>query len=597
MFTPLDNLEKSADSGSKYQFGDNQLKPLVNRSLFDLSHLLTTSIDRCGVVYPLTWFETLPGDEHTISVENLIRCLPQVVPLYSRQRLYIYGFYSRYSDLWANFNTFMTKGYNGIREKLIPSLNVHNTKLFGTSASIGAGSLGDSLGLPIGSTFASLTGSDFSVSALPFMMYLRIYRDYFMNKNYHTDDRVLLPDDDSRFRLDDDGDLLSAKDVGCHVSFDFTSQKNDINYYSSSGDITNTPTLVYDSTHNYLNVGLFYHDWADDRFTTAYPWPDGIRGQVPTLESSSSVVFNDSISYFSTSNRDTTSSPFYSDGSGLWPTPIASSSNSKLLSLLNDNTINMGVTMNQIRKLAIAQNELEKLCRTDGSYKMFMSSFFDTSSKNAIEYRPVYIGGCYQDIAYSEVLSTANTTVGSNQSLLGQYAGHGISAQDNGYIGQVSCDDFGIVMLLACIMPETYYCQGINKSWTRLKQTDMYIPERARLGAVPLLNHELFFDTSSSNDNLGLWAYTNPFDEYRYIPNRLSGRIADKSDNSYKIYTQARFFDSLPPLNRQFAETDDVRHDYLYAGTNEPAFTAQFKFNISSLRNLTYKPVPAFLVN
>ena len=246
----LNSLE-GFDSGSNYKFGDKMLKSKNPRSLFDLSHLNTLTIPNCGMLVPIALWETLPGDDHDINVDCLLRVMPQVVPLYSRQRMYIYGFYSRYSDLWNNWQVFIDKGYTGNVQKAIPVLQTgknFNTTTIATDT-IGADTIFDYMGLPIGASKKNLFGADSSatdfakISALPFMMYLRIYRDYFMNKNEWINDRVMLPDDDSRFRLDDDGKLLSAKD------------QSKTFYFTDDDDIS--------ISSNTYSCGMLYHDYPD----------------------------------------------------------------------------------------------------------------------------------------------------------------------------------------------------------------------------------------------------------------------------------------------------------------------------------------------
>ena len=205
----LNSLE-SFDSGSNYRFGDKMIKTSTPRSLFDLSHLNTLTIPNAGMLIPIATWQTLPSDDFDINVDCLLRVMPQVVPLYSRQRLYVYGFYSRYSDLWKNWQVFMDKGYTGNVNYTIPTLindsgNVVNI-LYDSNATIKPDTLADYLGLPIGASCDSLfsTASNnptAKISAMKSMMALRVYRDYFMNKNHWINDRVMLPDDDSRFRL------------------------------------------------------------------------------------------------------------------------------------------------------------------------------------------------------------------------------------------------------------------------------------------------------------------------------------------------------------------------------------------------------------
>ena len=202
----LQNIE-GFDSGSNYKFGDKMIKNKNPRSLFDLSHLSTLTIKNAGYMVPITNIPTLPGDDFDINVDCLLRVLPQVVPLYSRQRLYVYAFWSRYSDLWNNWQVFMSKGYTGNVLKRIPSLktNVNIDPSSPDTRKVLPDSLFDYMGLPIGASYKSLFGDGSEnnygarINALKYMQFLRIYRDYFMNKNEWLNDRIILPDDDSRF--------------------------------------------------------------------------------------------------------------------------------------------------------------------------------------------------------------------------------------------------------------------------------------------------------------------------------------------------------------------------------------------------------------
>ena len=274
------NSVEGLDTGSNYKFGDKMLRTKLPRSLFDLSHLNTLTIPNAGMLVPISLWETLPQDDFDINVDCLLRVMPQVVPLYSRQRLFIYGFYSRYSDLWNNWQVFKDKGYTGLDNHTIPILqeNLQNNKSNinydsndVNTQKVNPNDLFDYMGLPIGLDFTKAFRSDIPgkcafISSLPFMMYLRIYRDYFMNKNHWINDRVMLPDDDSRFRISDDGVLLSARDNSKHFYF--------CNTYQNSGKFD----LVINSGDYYFSGAM--HDYPDDYFVSALPFPQ--RGNALT---------------------------------------------------------------------------------------------------------------------------------------------------------------------------------------------------------------------------------------------------------------------------------------------------------------------------
>lgn len=593
----------SFDSGSNYKFGDKMNRPNNPRSLFDLSHTVITTMKNGGILQPITMFRCLPGDDHEISADALLRVLPQVVPLYTRQRLKLYAFYSRCSDLWNNWQVFIDKGYTGNVEKNIPFMTENNTHIGSESTvAITPDSLQDCLGLPIGASIDSLL--DANISMLPFMMYLRIYRDYFMNKNEWINDRILLPDDDSRFRLDDDGNILSAKDLNKYakVSFD-------------------TSDITYDSSGNMI-YGLLYHEFADDYFTTALPFTQ--RGTTPKLNytvdlSSIGLDVKEGENFFDTGltgtynivapgGESTTHNKKIGFSQTLGPEPRTSVTKALQNSLktigLTGTDIGLDITLEDIRGLAIDQNILESLARTDGSYAQFGLSFFGEISKAAHDYRATFIGATYKNLAFTEVLQTAGSTVPtteeSGNSPLGAYAGHGITGMSNNYIGRIHCDDYGYIMIIACIMPDVLYSQGLDKMWTDSIQDQMYLPDRAKLGLQPIYNKELFYAGNNSTEEGGddyLWAYQNPFDDYRYMQNKIKGKIADPTNRTFFPYSQSRKFTQLPNWGHSFSVASDnnVRKDYLFA-PSEDAYTCQFQFNIRTVRELPYKPIPAKII-
>lgn len=617
------------DTGSNYHFGDKMLRPEFPRSLFDLSHLSSMTIKNAGYVFPITKWRTVPSDEFTISVRSLIRVMPQVVPLYSRQRLYIYAFYSRNGDLWENWNTFARKGLAGTTVKTIPTLNDKNTAL---SSAVVADSLADYLDIPIGAPAAAVSSG--KLSALPYMMYTRIWRDYFFNHNFAIKSesgslvnsmQYLLPDNDDHFRLNDDGEIISFKE----------------NSVSTLFDLNDTGSLPYLDGNDKFHVGLFPHLYPDDYFTSALPFQQ--RGNSPRLstdivlppvQSGNNKVFlapdfeytdlhrelgrnylfgTPSINNWLELPNPDGSFPSdgprmaipYATGTGLGTSDYNATFQSWLASNIKQamsktkvtgrfDGANTTITLNSLRELTISQLELERMARTDGSYNEFAQTFFGVTPKNAIDYKPVYIGGTYTSLSFTEVLQTSAST---DESFLGQYAGHGIGADNDGYLGKVYCDDYGYIMILGCIMPDVYYHQGVSRSETELNQSQLLLPDRAKLGMQPILNQELYFqsydvvDSDGNPVNENLFAYQDVFDDYRFLNNRIHGKLADSTNESFYPFTQARRFDSLPNWSYDFAAASSVRKDYL-AAPSEDAYSAQFSIDVRAVRPLPAQSVP-----
>lgn len=608
---------EKVDSGSNYNFPDKMEIPRVPSSVFNLSHLVSGTLKNAGIIFPISWFEYMPTDRFKISIRHLIRVMPQVVPLMSRQRIFIHAFAIDYTDLQSDFNVLMSKGYSGNVVKKIAPLTADNIDpdvYDSGSGVVEAGSLADFLGLPQGASYSDLIAR--GISCLPFLAYEQIYKHYYMNKNYYIENRNWLPDDEETFRVNENGVLAS-----------------------------NT-----DNDHAKVFFGkLHYRDYPDDYFTSGLPFAQ--RGDRPTLSAflsgqgmfeSVPLTLNGMIQTPSapgvdtviklspvTNNSDIISTvvsgypieryslplaiqqapnqsslkPENAGQAPIFVTPYngttswtvdnlqdaVSKSGQLVANALNQGlsgSISLGIGVDELRTLISQQVELEKMARTDGSYNSFIKTFFGTNSTEK-DPRPIYIGGTYSQISFTEVLQTSQS---SASSALGQIAGHGISIDNNGYLGDFTARNYGLIMIVGTIMPDVYYSQGLAKKWTRSKQAEFYLPERAKLGLQPIKNEEIDFTGDASQDN-GLFAWQNPFDDLRYMENRICGKLADTSSLSFYPYTQARKFENPPTLSQSFAIADDVRKDYLFA-YEEDAYLYQFSLDIRAVRPLPYKAVP-----
>ena len=492
-------MERIKDSGSNYQFYDHQIEASPARSLFDLSYIHTSSF-RIGALYPVFVQWTLPKSDYRINVSNVIRSMPMTVPLMSRLRVFFHFYYCSWTQLWNKAQAFVTRtatGKSNIEMPYISECNTHNESLwryFGLPQFQNTTIVDGKIVVPEPDDVSAL-----HVSALPFMMYQKIYRDYYLDRN---------------FQFNSDGEF----DVGWYPD-----EEEDFRI-QGSGVALNSITPVEGLDPIDITV-LRYRNFAPDYFTSALPKPQlgepvgiSIAGSAPLTVLNDDGTFSNTFHYLeanttiSTIARGLAIKDDNDQYIGLGPTsqygPNGESFNSstqrsrayQFADSYNSSTstsrplvVNLNglsaVTIDQLRLLNANQIEMERAAKCDGTYGSFMQAFFGVKPKSSKDMRPTYIGGSYQPIIVSDVVQSSSTT---DTSVQGNQTGKGFSSDENANIGSFYSDDFGIIMGIMSIVPDTYYDQGIDRNWTVQTQDDLYFPDRAGLSMQEIKLKELF---------------------------------------------------------------------------------------------------------
>ena len=606
-----------SDSGSNYKFFDHLIKPDVPRSVFDLSYLNTLTAD-FGQLIPIYKQMTLPNEDYTINLEAMVRCVnPPVVPLASRIRVFFHFYYSAMSDLWKGWQSFATVGRDNDFTVKVPNVKITQRAI--DNKCFGRGTLLDYLGFNAVDYSKASDGIVTPFNALSLMMYQRIYRDYYLNQNlfYKGDDRKKwFPRYDGDFRIDTEV-----------PSVDIWSKQDEL-----------SPSYTVED----INLGeLRYRNFIEDYFTSSLPWPQ--RGSAPALDSEGVISLeqlpvgflthdgtmygNVRLSVMSTAQSNAWTSTAQNIGgvasqfspTGSYLQSIANQTSiigsvvpyrtghepqfgsGERMDTYGDLVVNGSgsvsfsspITLSALRELNSAQRILEKMAHSNGSYGEFCTTFFGNRPSSAVDHNPIYIGGTYQSIRVSEVLQVGGTQADTVQ---GTQTGYAFSHSE-GHVAKFHSGDYGIIMGIMSIMPDTMYYQGLNRLDTLRTQADLYLPERAGLSPQAVLNQELYYQIDKESDNLDMISYQNRFDELRYRSNEVHGLVADDKNLSFFPYTQARKFDALPTWSMELMTTkNNVRKDWLTA-PDEPPFLVQVANNVRAVRPLPYRAHPAELFN
>ena len=602
------------------------------KSAFDESRRKTFDASPYAIV-PIECFLMFPNSKGYLNYSiNAISKNPFIRRILSSMNIELRTYKCRCSDLWEGWNNFITKGRSGKLDKKIPSilfeyttsngnistslpynpysyLNIappvyahsdggspaaidqsfeNNTMSKYTSDLLPTGLLGSSF------TLASSKVYNEGISALPAVMYCKIAKEY-QNSNLLQNNPYWYPENENHDLI-----LPYSCDNVTTACYDYPNAKLRDTLNSTllnSGYPTNDKHSM-----PWLNT-IYYRQRKGNYFNTGSPFPDLLRGDVPTLDVLGASVDFTNVVLPGLANQDPVSGdigPFFLDigkeydadpadpdylfagdiaeeiSSGVSkPYARAGMSTSDLLKVLNRATVkNINFNMNAWRQLATLTVFREKMARTDGSYNQMIQAQFQ-HNPNWHEHSVVYCGGSSQPIVFSEVVQTSE----DGNSPLGTTGGRAVSSSGSKEI-EVNADDYTIFMTVMTITPDDYYSQGIDRMWSELTQGEQYFPILNNLEPQAIKNKELFLTGTDSDDD-DIFNYQELFSHFKSRQNQVSGMLAlpISKVGDTGAYLLNRIFTAKPQFNNAFVTGKLTTNENLVWSSTEQA---QFVFDIVS---------------
>lgn len=617
-------------------------KPNVGRSAFDFS-CIHSGNTMYGLVAPVDCFDFVPNEDIDIDISALVELRnPLLRNILNGSRVYFHCYINYLVDLWEGAKNFLDAGRSGKislnRPNLIYHLE-HNNYIVNACTPM---SLLNFLGMPAermqtkvntSTPFPSLRCFQCDVKHPDYQMedvelgksptffpadcafaYQRNWRDFYANENLLQNNKLWFPDNEDHFILsyhcesavcinyedewfNFDVDKL-AENLHGRASPEITS--GSVNITPEPNNPTSVPSDISTNPRYYPNLsGIKFRQFKGDRFTTALPFPDLIRGDIPVLADTADWKSLESLT--DDGNESLAKYAFgYDDADDGQIRPDTGDSNSRFLIIGNPNGSDDGpvkfklgsaITMNDIRALETMTVFKERMARTSGEYNDMIEAQYGYNPKHHIR-KGEYVGGFYQDFAFSSVVQTSE----SGTTPLGSKAGQGVS-NGQGRIGHVHTRDFGWLQIYMSIVPDVMYTQGVPRMFSKDTQEKMYFPIFNNLAPQAIQNKELFVSGNSSVDN-DVFAYEDRYAEYKSRPNRVSGFMSLSPTvarfDSAKI--MARRFTSTPALNSQFVTLVPENVDMnVFSVNNEPPFDFQVGIKVRRVFPGPYTAVPGSL--
>lgn len=481
---------------------DNLQKKQANKSLFDLSHEVKTQM--CfGRYYPILFEECLPGDEWEIDAEYQFRFPSLYFPIQQIGTMRADWFYVPYKLLWMGSSVFdelspQKRGWQGFimgEDLELPTtrLNINGADWNGqpiTDYYPGCSyPIENYLGFPMDTHGALDATKQMSIdgSAFPLSMYLLCYDEYYRNPQW--EEPVFFP----------------LSDGGLNVTeFNLVTQTiNGIQYLSWAPTGSGTAVIEHPP---------FFAHYEKDYFTSARPQPqDGDAILIPSLGIEDDGTIKKQILY-------------QADGTIAPATAILRTGADSALETSGsvDVMLETNATIKQLRLYQVLQQFHEIIMRIGKRYRGYVEGLWGNDPEpNAVDI-PQLIGSHFGRIQITDTLTTADTT----DAQTGNYRGN-INFHNNGTTHRYYCQDYGMLMCILNIMPNTSYAQGIHPAWTREVNTDFALDMFSGIGDQEIKRKELlainridvWTDVDEPyNETIG---YQDRFAEYKTRVNRI----------------------------------------------------------------------------
>lgn len=483
-------------------------KAEIPRSSFPIIHNLKTAFNFSDLV-PIFINEVLPGDLWRVKSTVVARTSTPIVPIMDNWHIDTFYFFIPCRLLWTNWVRFM-----GEQDSPSDSISFAVPTCTSPVAGYAVGSVQDYMGLPtVGQVGGAAT---ITHNNLPMRAYNLVWHQWFRDEN-----------------------------------------------------LQNSPTLVTnDGPDTAANYVMLKRGKRPDYFTTALPFVQkGASVSIP-LGSTAVVIPNPSINPPVPRFRSTPDTAFRTLRGTAGTTTIAWSGNVQTTgdmqwenstpgaatntALVADLSTATAATINQLRQSFQIQKLLERDARGGSRYTEIVRAHFGVISPDARLQRPEYLGGGHTPIITNAVPVTTSTGTTGATTPTGYLAATSYAHGTNGFT--YGATEHGYILGLANARADLTYQQGMHKMWSRSTRYDFYFPVFAMLGEQSVLNKEIYAD-GSANDAL-TFGYQERWAEYRYMPNRITGRFKSTAASTLDFWHTAQKFASLPALNSTFI-TDD----------------------------------------
>lgn len=527
---------------------------------------VTTSMS-LGKLYPVKLEEVVPGDDFKEDVTSVARLTSSYLrPVMDDVFMDVYAFFIPGRILYD--------GFVGVFGNPSPSAYVDND--LGEIPTLPSGlvaskSVGDYLGLPLGSVPQGL-------SVLPFRAFAMVYNEWFRNEN--TNDEVYVQT----------GERVSSEALNSGA----WSPSNYCGMLPSVGKIKDYFTSAVPQPQKGAPVTLPIQQFPDvpvgslaTTHTFGVGTPMSFAGPVLPGNSFLALGVGHTGDGGATSNFLRSKSSNTGDG-------LAGSSNIFPANLWA-NTSSLTPTATSVDELRLAtQKQLMLMADTmyGSRYREYIYGHYGVKIGDDTVQVPEFLCGKRIPLNVSQV---AQTTPGEDDNTLASLGGYSYTVSKHYCNFFKGFREHGYVLWVACLRQRHTYQQGIHKLWGRTVRDDFYDPLYAHIGYQPIYTSEIYSPGQQLKGNIFGWQ--EAWSEYKHSFSIVSGECRSSATNSLDIYHFADNFDSAPVIGAQFNDETPkwVNRTLSVPSNSQDQFIVQFHCNSYKTRVMPVYCEPGYM--
>lgn len=211
--------------------------------------------------------------------------------------------------------------------------------------------------------------------------------------------------------------------------------------------------------------------------------------------------------------------------------------------------------------------------------------------------RSIYLGNLSTEVEIGSLYATADSSNGNSQSSTGDYSGAGFG--DGEKTIDFKCDEEGILLCIATIIPDSTIVQGYDRNNRHIAKTDFFVPEFDSLGVQAIERGEVYVSSDSDFTNYalnyaGVFGFSGRYGEYKRPKSFLTGDLSlpkhyvgGAAWHLYRLFDDSSFNNSIDNVVHSLSFTkgsDSSQYMRMFQYTDDDfdPFFCFIRFNIAS---------------